>query len=123
MTLSQQETTVFTDVLEKLSTLLYDNEHIYNQPAECQLDEEAESPSLDCRYKGEKHAETGKRHGFGVSECLLTGNCFVGTFAQDSPSYGVMVYRDGGCYIGSFCEGSKHGSGICMSAEGSLYLG
>lgn len=91
-------------LISQLDTILGDKVDLLGSSSS--LDEfpatsETSSPIVDCLYKGE-YSNDQQRHGFGISDCLLTGLQFVGQHANDEYSFGISVLPDGSCYIGPF---------------------
>ena len=81
---------------------------------------------MDFKYIGERQGNVpeGKRHGFGICHCLLSGSRYIGLFTEDSFNFGLQLSSDGSCYLGSFKRNEQSGNGIHTSADiSTVYLG
>ena len=82
------------------------------------------NPSYDYNYIGERAKDgSGKREGFGLAECLLTGKQQVGMFSNDELQFGVVVYQDGTCYMGNFKGDQKSGAGLSLAPDKTFFFG
>lgn len=101
--LNEKEQNLLDQIVARFDSILSEKGGFYMSEVKDICLVSQNNPSFDYNYIGERAKDgSGKREGFGLSECLLTGKQQVGVFSNDELKFGVVVYQDGTCYMGAF---------------------
>ncbi|EDQ88474.1 uncharacterized protein MONBRDRAFT_32782 [Monosiga brevicollis MX1] len=86
------------------------------------FEDDDHGPSIGT-YHGDRHPDTGARHGKGVAN-LPNGDKYEGQY-QDGQRHGKGIYKfkSGARYDGEYMNGRKHGQGTFWYPDGAVYEG
>eukprot|EP00043_Microstomoeca_roanoka_P009450 m.89622 g.89622 ORF g.89622 m.89622 type:complete len:213 (-) comp14587_c3_seq2:378-1016(-) len=85
-------------------------------------DEDEQQPTVGS-YTGERHPDTGARHGKGHA-VLPNGDEYKGDYVDGQRhGQGIYQFKNGARYEGGYSQNKKHGRGIFYYPDGSKYEG